>query len=83
MNAIIGDRTCRSCRNCRIVQQEAFCYRNEPSIRAVPIVDERGKSSVGLQLIYSKVNPDKPCGEYERSEAFASEKAPVLGETKP
>jgi hypothetical protein len=78
MNQIIGGRSCRSCSHRRIAGQEFFCYRYPPVPLAVPMVDPRTKQPcVGFQSVYPSVNPDMPCGEYSRSEAFAAEE--VLG----
>ena len=85
MNAIIGGRTCRSCMHRKLFGQEVFCYRYPPTVLAVPMVDPRTRQpGVGFQSVYPSVNPDMPCGEYARSDAFASEevRASVLGETK-
>ena len=81
---LIGGRTCRSCSHRRIAGQEVFCYRYPPVALVVPLVDERGKPGFGFQSVYPVVNPDMPCGEYERSEAFATEEVrqSVIGETR-
>jgi hypothetical protein len=84
MNAIIGGRSCRSCAHRRIAGQNVFCYRYPPSVLAVPVPDAHGKPSLGFQSVYPQVEPSMPCGEYSRSEAFASEEVQreVLGETR-
>jgi hypothetical protein len=82
MNAIIGGRSCRSCAHRRIAGQEVFCYRYPPVPMLVPVKDNRGQPGIAFQSVYPSVNPDMPCGEYARSEAFALEETEiaVLGE---
>jgi hypothetical protein len=44
----------------------------------------KGQVTPGFQSAYPVVDPDMPCGEYSRSEAFmpGEVRTPVLGETR-
>jgi hypothetical protein len=83
-SAIIGGKSCRSCMHRRMAGQETFCYRYPPTVLLVPMPGPKGQVAPGFQSAYPAVNPDMPCGEYARSEVFASEEVQtsVLGETR-
>ena len=49
-----------------------FCTRNPPQV-FMGVVDGPRGPQPAVQATYPLVNPSIPCGEYERSELFASE----------
>lgn len=83
-SAIIGGKSCRSCMHRRMAGQETFCYRYPPTVLLVPMPGPKGQVTPGFQSAYPVVDPDMPCGEYSRSEAFmpGEVRTPVLGETR-
>jgi hypothetical protein len=72
---IIGGKTCRSCVYRHLTEPGAgvFCKRYPPQILLVPVPGPNGQMQPSIQSAYPTVDPMLPCGEYARSEIFATE----------
>jgi hypothetical protein len=69
---LIGGKTCSSCEYRIAMNNRMFCGRYPPQIFVVPVVDPIAKATVmAPQSSYPQVNPQLPCGEYKRNDAYA------------
>jgi len=80
MTALIGGKSCRSCEFILIVGKGGlFCRRHPPMAFGIAMPGPQGPV-LTVHSSYPPVNPDMPCGEYQRSELNA---AAELSEAKP
>jgi hypothetical protein len=77
MVSLIGTKSCRSCAHRVKIPQAPgvlFCGRFPPQTYVI-MMEHQGQAGARATPIssYPQVNPDLPCGEYDRSELNASE----------
>lgn len=70
---LIGAKSCRTCEFRHKQGNMIFCTRNPPQIYATVTVNTVHGPQPAPVASYAPVNPDIPCGEYRRSEAFATQ----------
>lgn len=76
---IIGGKTCRSCVHRHAAAPgQFFCKRYPPQLLLVPTPGPGGQMQATIQSAYPTVNPELPCGEYSRSEVYATEEVAGL-----
>lgn len=76
MNSLVGAKSCRSCEwRGKFAQDPGilFCRRYPPQIYSMPMQTPAGVVQWTMNASYPTVNPDLPCGEYERNAAHSAE----------
>jgi len=71
MTAIIGGKSCRSCEFMVLIGKGIFCRRYPPMAFGLVTPGPQGRPAFTVQSSYPPVNPELPCGEYQRSELNA------------
>lgn len=70
--ALIGGKSCRSCEHRIKMNGIMFCRRYPPQVIQV-MRDTPTGPQLAMNASYPPINPDIPCGEYERSDVNAAE----------